>query len=201
MSDSDLSERNSLFQGHEQWSGLSLEDNPSGLEKIFDYVQGGHHPVHLGDYLVENRYHVIHKLGNGGFANVWLCRDQHSQMETRYVAMKIMMAEASTDDSPELQVNKLKDLAFDRDAGAKHICLPLDQFKIDGPNGCHLCFVYPVLGPPVSSRILNRFEDPDRTLRKIALETVQAMNFIHSTGMCHGGEQSPCFYSDSWLTL
>jgi hypothetical protein len=48
-------------------NGLVLEDSPFGLEHIYDYEPGGHHPVHLGDCLgPDNRYRVIHKLGRGG---------------------------------------------------------------------------------------------------------------------------------------
>lgn len=62
-------------------------------------------------------------------------------------------------------------------------CLPLDQFQIDGPNGSHFCFVYPVLGPRVSC-ILKEFEEPpDKALRKIALQVVQGMATLHSNGI------------------
>ena len=47
-----------------------------GVKEREDYKPGGFHPVHLGDHIGEdNRYRVIHKLGNGGLATVWLCRD------------------------------------------------------------------------------------------------------------------------------
>jgi hypothetical protein len=56
-------------------NGLTLKGPPFGLEDVNDYEAGGHRPVHLGDCLCEERYRVIHKLGNGGFANVWVRRD------------------------------------------------------------------------------------------------------------------------------
>jgi serine/threonine-protein kinase SRPK3 len=128
-------------------NGLTLEGPPFGLAKIYDYEPGGHHPVHLDDRLgEENRYKVIHKLGNGGFANVWLCRDLKAG-SMKYVAVKILMAGSSTNECGELLVNRFKGKGLDRELGRKHICLPLDQFQIDGQNGLHLCFVYPVLGP------------------------------------------------------
>ena len=67
---------------------LTLEGAPFELEKIYDYESSGHHPVHLGDHLgKDGRYRVIHKLGNSGFANVWLCRDL--EFETpKYVGLK-----------------------------------------------------------------------------------------------------------------
>lgn len=87
-------------------NGLRLELARFGLEQVIDYEPGGHHPVHLGDILGDNhRYRVVHKLGTGGFANIWLCRDLAVHNTTKYVALKILMAETSTGDCPELLVN------------------------------------------------------------------------------------------------
>lgn len=175
-----------------QSNGLHLELAPFGLEKIHDYEAGGHHPVHLGDLFGDNgRYRVIHKLGSGGFANVWLCRDMEARDTTKYVALKVLMAEISTDDCPELCVNELKS-AHNAQQGkndrADCICLPLDQFKIHGPNGTHLCFVYPVFGPKVSLGLFHASRDPDEILRSISLKIVKSIHFLHSYGICHGGE-------------
>jgi serine/threonine-protein kinase SRPK3 len=108
----------------------------------------------------------------------------------KYVAVKILMAESSTNDCGELWVNKFKGKGLYREIGGKHICLPLDQFQIDGPNGLHLCFVYPVLGPRVSY-IDNQSENPDRDLREISHQVVQGMSSLHRHGICHGGW---CFF-------
>ncbi|KAL3426486.1 hypothetical protein PVAG01_03277 [Phlyctema vagabunda] len=170
--------------------GLYLELAPFGLERINDYETGGHHPVHLGDaYGINGRYRVIHKLGHGGFANVWLSRDTEAKENTKYVALKILMAETSNDDYPELQVNQLK-AAYNeraaRDNGADSICLPLDHFRICGPNGSHVCFVYPVLGPNVSLGVFGDSGNLDNDLRSLSLQVVQAVKFLHSQGVCHG---------------
>ncbi|CAM6004001.1 unnamed protein product [Sphagnum balticum] len=166
-------------------NGLMVEGPPRGLEKIYDYEAGGHHPVRLSDILHE-RYKVIHKLGSGGYANVWLCRDVTTD-SPRYLAVKIIMAEGSNKDCPELRVNRLIELGLDIDSVAEHFCLPLDQFEIDGPNGLHYVLVYPVLGPRVS-RLLNvgSLEDPGKILRSICLQTTQAMATLHAHGICHG---------------
>ena len=182
-----ISMRESL--GEFKDNGLMAEGPPTALEKIYDYEPGGHHPVHLGD-LLNQRYKVIHKLGNGGYANVWLCSDVMSDMP-RYVAVKIIMAEASTKDCPELRLNKLIELGFDRDSLAEHFCLPLDKFEIDGPNGLHYLLVYPVLGPSVSKLLnVDKFGDPGKILRKICLHATEAMAALHSHGICHGGTYS-----------
>ncbi|KAL5318767.1 hypothetical protein ACEPPN_013833 [Leptodophora sp. 'Broadleaf-Isolate-01'] len=170
-------------------SGLHLELAPFGLEDIYNYEPGGHHPVHLGDVYNDGRYRVIHKLGSGGFATVWLCRDTEAKRTTKYLALKILMAEISSDDCPELRVSQLKDSLeqpANEGSGAEFICLPLDHFKVHGPNGDHLAFVYPVLGPNVPLGLFHASADPDRDLRRICLEATKAVRFIHSHGICHG---------------
>ncbi|EAW11064.1 putative protein kinase [Aspergillus clavatus NRRL 1] len=159
---------------------LYIDEAPFGLEKTWDYEPGGHHPVHLGDQLGrDGQYRIIHKLGSGGFANVWLAQTIQEGVP-KYHALKILMADYSKDDCAELRVNKLQNLGLE-----SHISLPLDQFQISGPNGSHLCFVYPVAGPRVSC-IAQDFEDPDKTLRKVAHQAVAVMATLHEHGICHG---------------
>jgi len=61
------------------------------VEDVTMYTPGGHHPIDLGDVVV-HRFRIIHKLGNGGFALVWLARDLD---QDRNVALKILRADAS----------------------------------------------------------------------------------------------------------
>jgi serine/threonine-protein kinase SRPK3 len=162
--------------------GLRIEGPRDGLEKIYSYETGGHHPVHLGD-IIHERYQIIHKLGSGSSANVWLCRDVVND-SLRYVALKIMMAGKSTEDCLELRVAKLIQLGWDKEAVAEHFCLPLNRFEIDGPNGLNHVIVYPVLGPRVSSLVSLRCSD--QMLRNICLHTTQAIAALHAHGICHG---------------
>lgn len=170
-------------------NGLHIEGPPFTLEHVYDYEPGGHHPVQLGDVFDNGRYRVLHKLGSGGYANVWLCRDLAAPTP-KYVALKILMAEASTEDCRELMCAEQLESTMVADE-TPPICIPLRQFRTDGPNGSHLCFVYPVLGPPVSSGLLNSSKDPDRTLRAICHEVTTAMTLLHARGICHGGQISP----------
>lgn len=193
MPDSPLSEMSSPTGGgdeidHLPTNGLRTEGAPFTLEKVYDYEPGGNHPVHLGDTLGDDRYRVIHKLGNGGFAIVWLCLDLQAGTP-KYVAVKILMAEVSTDECPELVQGELLKRPGNED-GADGICLFLDHFRLNGPNGCHLCFVYPVLGPKVSSGLLRPSVDPNKTLRELCRSVVRSIAFLHKRGVCHGG-QSP----------
>ncbi|KAK0703859.1 kinase-like domain-containing protein [Lasiosphaeria miniovina] len=172
-------------------NGLVLDGMPFGLENICDYEPGGHHPVHLGDVL-NGRYKVMDKLGHGGRANIWLCRDVFQQaLTTQYFAVKVLMASASIDDSPELRAYRLLRRGLAKSDAAEHLCLPLGRFDFQGPNGRHFAVVYPVLGPrvvvsrPVSHLVAEKGK-PVREARKLCFQAVKAMASLHSHGICHG---------------
>jgi len=168
-------------------NNLATEGTPSGLERIYDYESGGHHPVHLDDLLHE-RCKVIHKLGTGGYANVWLCRDVSAE-PPRYNALKIIMAEGSTKECPELRVTTLLARQSDPPSARKYFCLPLERFEIQGPNGLHYVFAYPVLGPRVSRlpKVVQSAHDPRPYLSEIGAQVTEAMAALHANGICHGG--------------
>lgn len=44
-------------------------------EALGQYCPGGYHPIHLNDLLKNGQYQILHKLGFGYFATVWLARD------------------------------------------------------------------------------------------------------------------------------
>ena len=111
------------------------------IEDTQKYVVGGYHPVNIGDWLGsgDKRYQVIHKLGSGGFATVWWAQ---SSVDQRHYALKVMCANAVDD-------RELETMRQLWSCGAKHpnISVLLDSFHIDGPNGKHMCLVFPLLGP------------------------------------------------------
>jgi hypothetical protein len=160
--------------------GTHLDGIDEGLEGLEEYQEGGYHPVHLGDSL-GGRYHVIHKLGHGGFGTVWLCRDTQ---KNNYVAVKVTIADVGPGDLADLKIAQL-----DRTApGAELLAVPLDHFSLQGPNGTHQCVVLPVLGPCVSPKLWLRIEgEAGPFLRKLAHQAAQAMSFLHKNGICHGG--------------
>ena len=45
-------------------------------EELEQYYPGGYHPIHLNDCLKDGQYEILHKLGFGSFATVWLARDR-----------------------------------------------------------------------------------------------------------------------------
>ncbi len=158
--------------------------------ETLNYRTGGFHPVHLDDQFKNGRYTVIHKLGHGGFATVWLARDS---TRSRYVALKILAASLSRD-SPEVEIlRRLRSSDGSGHVGKAYVMSMLDHFWIYGPNGDHLCVVSQVGGPSIKQWN----ESPGRrsgtrrlkgnVARKVCLEATEGLAFIHSTGTVHGG--------------
>ncbi|KAL8636104.1 MAG: hypothetical protein Q9228_006463 [Teloschistes exilis] len=147
------------------------------------YCENGYHPVNLQDEFKDSRYRVIHKLGHGTFATVWLARDQ---IEGRYVALKISaVSEAPTNN----EINILQLLAADNSQhpGKQHVVSLLDHFTHEGPNGTHACFVFPVLGPTFAHKSYahsGRF--PVEFARKICYQMGEAIAYLHSSNVVHG---------------
>ncbi|KAK3296459.1 kinase-like domain-containing protein [Chaetomium fimeti] len=147
------------------------------------YRHGGFHPVDLGDVLGEDgRFRVVHKLGYGGQGTVWLCRDNVSK---KWRAVKIMAAHSSTADCSHMKALELFDGASPDELEANGIQLPLEHFWIEGPNGRHLCFVLPWLGPEILD-VPRYYCHVPELVKDVCFRLVMALKFIHSRGLCHG---------------
>ncbi|KAL4748179.1 hypothetical protein BDW72DRAFT_215007 [Aspergillus terricola var. indicus] len=155
-------------------------------EGPWEYLPGGHHPVHLGDRIGEyKQFKVIHKLGSGGFGNVWLCSWVGTDPAI-YVAIKILKAEWSGEDCREQKnIRWLQGIA-DRDPEVEEWCLlPWKEFTLEGPNGTHQCFVYEVAASGLGS-ISHVVDDVDVFLRKLTRQAAEAMSVLHRHNICHG---------------
>ncbi|EGV92097.1 Serine/threonine-protein kinase SRPK3 [Cricetulus griseus] len=109
-----------------------------------DYCRGGYYPVKIGD-LFNGRYHVVRKLGWGHFSTVWLCWDIQRK---RFVALKVVK---SAGHYTETAVDEIKLLKCVRDSDPSDpkretIVQLIDDFRISGVNGVHVCMVLEVLG-------------------------------------------------------
>ncbi|KAF2432916.1 kinase-like protein [Tothia fuscella] len=150
----------------------------TGLERVEDaatYAPGGHYPVHLGD-VVGSKYKVIHKLGNGGFALVWLARDVK---KGRCVALKILRADAPPREALTLEYLKTH-------TTTNRIAHLQETFMVQGPNGIHQCLVLDVGGPSLEHLILycKRLPLPFRI--DAARNLTEGLATLHSAGICHG---------------
>lgn len=159
------------------------------IEDVEKYRPGGYHPVDLNDIL-DNKYRIVHKLGYGGFATIWLALDLFSE---QYVALKILISEASN-----------KELAFFNyleKMGHYHrnIVRLLRSFIIKGPNGTHQCLVLDAVGPSLREVAKNHRRPFETRIHDIVQETIQGLLHMHHIGLCHGGKASLNIYNTSYL--
>jgi serine/threonine protein kinase len=165
-------------------SSLWLQ-NGCRTEDIGKYCEGGLCPIELGDRLA-NRFTVLHKLGYGGFATVWLVRDDE-ELHGRYVALKVLSASLSQHYEPASVIDRLRQ--FENDNGSPcPFVLELEHVFHTSRNGRHLCQVLPVLGPSLAS--LNTFDNRLYLpfAKSFARQLAKALNTLHCLGICHGGE-------------
>ncbi|XP_018108154.1 SRSF protein kinase 2 isoform X7 [Xenopus laevis] len=145
-----------------------------------DYCKGGYHPVKIGD-LFNGRYHVIRKLGWGHFSTVWLCWDMQGK---RFVAMKVVKSaqhytETALDEIKLLRCVRESD---PRDPNKDMVVQLIDDFKISGMNGMHVCMVFEVLGHHLLKWIIksNYQGLPIRCVKSIIHQVLQGLDYLHS---------------------
>jgi serine/threonine protein kinase len=129
---------------------------------------------------------VLHKLGYGGLGTVWLVRDGERR-HGLYVALKVISAEWSEEYENPAVVQKLRD--YERENGFPGLFLvELERVFHEGRNGRHLCQVFPVLGPPLSTLNTRRFLLYPSFVKGFARQLAIALDAMHSLGVCHGGK-------------
>ncbi|XP_041083747.1 SRSF protein kinase 1-like isoform X1 [Polyodon spathula] len=145
-----------------------------------DYCKGGYHHVKIGD-LFNGRYHVIRKLGWGHFSTVWLAWDIQGK---RFVAMKVVK---SAEHYTETALDEIKLLSSVRntdpnDPNREMVVQLLDDFKISGVNGTHVCMVFEVLGHHLLKWIIksNYQGLPIPCVKSIIKQVLQGLDYLHS---------------------
>ena len=161
-----------------------LYELKTGIEDLEDYRPGGFHPTSIGD-VFQNRYKVLHKLGYGGYSTIWFARDEAMKQN---VALKILTARESKQSQEAAILTYLQGCQPDR--ASEHIPQLFDQFIIDGPNGRHGCLAMEVAGCSIAHL---REDDTDlafssEAIRSIIAQLAMSVQYLHSCGVCHGGE-------------
>ncbi|OTB19748.1 hypothetical protein K445DRAFT_53149 [Daldinia sp. EC12] len=156
------------------------------LEERERYRPGGYHPIHFNDDLGPNeRFNVIHKLGWSINSTVWLCFDKKSRY---YRSVKVMTAEESKEDCPELRIMKALGDISSGELEDNYIIIPREHFWIQGPNGRHLCLVSDLLGPSLfwNSPLGTGIHTPE-ILTDLSFQVSKGLQYLHKKGICHGG--------------
>ncbi|XP_072026104.1 SRSF protein kinase 3-like isoform X4 [Amphiura filiformis] len=145
-----------------------------------DYCKGGYHHVKIGD-LFNGRYHVVRKLGWGHFSTVWLAWDLTGR---QYVALKVVKSahhytETALDEIKLLRAVRSTDAD---DPNRERVVQLLDDFKVSGANGTHVCMVFEVLGnnllkPIIQSRYMGL---PIQQVKSIIRQTLEGLDYLHT---------------------
>uniref|UniRef100_A0A669E937 non-specific serine/threonine protein kinase n=1 Tax=Oreochromis niloticus TaxID=8128 RepID=A0A669E937_ORENI len=151
------------------------------FQLLLDWVcLRGYHPVKIGD-LFNGRYHVIRKLGWGHFSTVWLCWDIQVK---NFVAMKVVK---SAQHYTETALDEIKLLRCVResdpsDPNKDMVVQLIDDFKISGVNGIHVCMVFEVLGHHLLKWIIksNYQGLPLPCVKSIIRQVLQGLDYLHT---------------------
>ncbi|XP_061583682.1 SRSF protein kinase 1b isoform X2 [Cololabis saira] len=145
-----------------------------------DYCRGGYHHVKIGD-LFNGRYHVIRKLGWGHFSTVWLAWDIQ---EKRFVAMKVVKSAEHYTETALDEIKLLRSVrnTDPRDPSRERVVQLLDDFKISGMNGTHVCMVFEVLGYHLLKWIIksNYQGLPLPCVKSIIQQVLQGLDYLHT---------------------
>ncbi|XP_054640055.1 SRSF protein kinase 2-like isoform X2 [Dunckerocampus dactyliophorus] len=155
------------------------QENPAEYG-IASCVAGGYYPVEVGE-IFEDRYQVVRKLGWGHFSTVWLCWDM---VKGRFVALKVVKSAATYSETALDEIKLLKCVrdSDPRDPKRESIVHLIDDFRISGVNGEHVCMVLEVLGHHVLKWIIKSNYNglPLPCVKIIIRQVLQGLEYLHT---------------------
>jgi len=176
----EVDKNRSFEEDEEEEEEEILGSDDDEQEAPSDYCKGGYHPVKIGD-LFHNRYHVIRKLGWGHFSTVWLCWDLK---EKKFVALKVVKSASHYTETALDEIKLLKCVrdADEQDPLRERTVMLLDDFKISGVNGSHVCMVFEVLGHNLLKFIIrNNYQGmPLQNVKIMMKQVLEGLHYLHT---------------------
>ncbi|SPQ23283.1 35d531db-59df-4230-8978-674e19884d66 [Thermothielavioides terrestris] len=165
-----------------------LYDKPRRVnaEDLELYTRGGYAPIDLGLTFEArgHKYTVLHKLGFGPSATVWLVRRSNGPSGAcSFHALKVLRADLST---PERNLEfktmqRLEQVGWNCRAHPNLVQIQ-EVINMMTPNGLHRCYLQPLLGP---SLFHPSIAEPTRRQRHFSRQLVYAVNYLHAFEVCH----------------
>ncbi|CDQ73421.1 unnamed protein product [Oncorhynchus mykiss] len=150
------------------------QENPS------DYCIGGYYPVEIGAIFID-RYQVVKKLGWGHFSTVWLGWDIEKR---RFVALKVVKSAPTFTETGLDEIKLLKCVRDSDPSDPKRdtVVQLIDDFKVSGVNGEHVCMVLEVLGHQLLKWIIksNYTGLPLPCVKSILRQVLQGLDYLHT---------------------
>ncbi|XP_069098264.1 SRSF protein kinase 2-like [Pleurodeles waltl] len=161
----------------------SMKDSNTGELQL---QVSGYHVVKLGDLLNE-RYHVIRKVGWGEYSTVWLCWDFKCD---RFVAIKVVKSGFSFTSAAKDEIKMLKNMdeTVSKNPYRDKVVKLIEDFEISGEYGTHICMVFDFQGSHLLKWIVKSNHNglPVPCVKTIIKQVLQALTFLHTEcGIIH----------------
>ncbi|KZT02281.1 protein kinase [Laetiporus sulphureus 93-53] len=158
-------------------SGFEVIDNSCLVEEeTWEWYRPDEfYPVRIGEVL-KSKYQVVGKLGYGGYATVWLCRDL---AEHRHVTLKIGTCHGL---SGELSVSNYLRTIKTSHIGSSLVREMLDEFEVTSHNQKYQAIVYSPLAITLRGfrKMLTTKSLPAELLKLVLKHIFLALDFLHT---------------------